>query len=294
MVISAEKVFSGKELNIFPDKGENSIAVLKLMNKLYTELASSQNFFLIAGPCVIEEESIMFTVAETLKELCARKGIPFVFKSSYSKANRSSVNSFSGPGREEGLKILSKIKREFEVPVLTDVHECVEVASAAEVCDILQIPAFLSRQTELIKAAAVTGRIINIKKGQFMAPEDMKLAAEKASSTGNKQILLTERGTTFGYHNLVVDFRSFAIMHQFGYPVVYDVTHSLQRPSVGNYSGGNPEFALPMAKAAIATGMVKGLFIETHPEPQKAKSDSASMLPLAKMESLLESCLQVL
>ncbi|HOM79197.1 MAG TPA: 3-deoxy-8-phosphooctulonate synthase [Candidatus Cloacimonas acidaminovorans] len=264
------------------------------MNKLYTELASSQNFFLIAGPCVIEEESIMFTVAETLKELCTRKGIPFVFKSSYSKANRSSVNSFSGPGREEGLKILSKIKQEFEVPVLTDVHECVEVASAAEVCDILQIPAFLSRQTELIKTAAVTGRIINIKKGQFMAPEDMKLAAEKASSTGNKQILITERGTTFGYHNLVVDFRSFAIMHQFGYPVVYDVTHSLQRPSVGNYSGGDPEFALPMAKAAIATGMVKGLFIETHPEPQKAKSDSASMLPLAKMESLLESCLQVL
>ena len=294
MVISAEKVFPGKELNIFPDKGENSIAVLKLMNKLYTELASSQNFFLIAGPCVIEEESIMFTVAETLKELCARKGIPFVFKSSYSKANRSSVNSFSGPGREEGLKILSKIKQEFEVPVLTDVHECVEVASAAEVCDILQIPAFLSRQTELIKTAAVTGRIINIKKGQFMAPEDMKLAAEKASSTGNKQVLLTERGTTFGYHNLVVDFRSFAIMHKFGYPVVYDVTHSLQRPSVGNYSGGNPEFALPMAKAAIATGMVKGLFIETHPEPQQAKSDSASMLPLAKMESLLESCLQVL
>jgi len=294
MVISAEKVFPGKELNIFPDKGENSIAVLKLMNKLYTELASSQNFFLIAGPCVIEEESIMFTVAETLKELCARKGIPFVFKSSYSKANRSSVNSFSGPGREEGLKILSKIKQEFEVPVLTDVHECVEVASAAEVCDILQIPAFLSRQTELIKTAAVTGRIINIKKGQFMAPEDMKLAAEKASSTGNKQVLLTERGTTFRYHNLVVDFRSFAIMHKFGYPVVYDVTHSLQRPSVGNYSGGNPEFALPMAKAAIATGMVKGLFIETHPEPQQAKSDSASMLPLAKMESLLESCLQVL
>jgi 2-dehydro-3-deoxyphosphooctonate aldolase (KDO 8-P synthase) len=294
MVISAEKVFPGKELNIFPDKGENSIAVLKLMNKLYTKLASSQNFFLIAGPCVIEEESIMFTVAETLKELCTRKGIPFVFKSSYSKANRSSVNSFSGPGREEGLKILSKIKREFDVPVLTDVHECVEVASAAEVCDILQIPAFLSRQTELIKTAAVTGRIINIKKGQFMAPEDMKLAAEKASSTGNKQILLTERGTTFGYHNLVVDFRSFVIMHQFGYPVVYDVTHSLQRPSVGNYSGGNPEFALPMAKAAMATGMVKGLFIETHPEPQKAKSDSASMLPLAKMEALLESCLQVL
>jgi len=294
MVISAEKVFPGKELNIFPDKGENSIAVLKLMNKLYTELASSQNFFLIAGPCVIEEENIMFTVAETLKELCARKGIPFVFKSSYSKANRSSVNSFSGPGREEGLKILSKIKQEFEVPVLTDVHECVEVASAAEVCDILQIPAFLSRQTELIRTAAVTGRIINIKKGQFMAPEDMKLAAEKASSTGNKQVLLTERGTTFGYHNLVVDFRSFAIMHKFGYPVVYDVTHSLQRPSVGNYSGGNPEFALPMAKAAIATGMVKGLFIETHPEPQQAKSDSASMLPLAKMEALLESCLQVL
>ena len=294
MVISAEKVFPGKGLNIFPDKGESSIAVLIIMDNLYTELASSQNFFLIAGPCVIEEESIMFTVAETLKELCAKKSIPLVFKASCRKANRSSVNSFSGPGMEEGLKMLSKIKLEFDVPVITDVHECVEVASAAEVCDILQIPAFLSRQTELIKAAAATGKIINIKKGQFMAPEDMQLAAEKASSTGNKQILLTERGTTFGYHNLVVDFRSFAIMHEFGYPVVYDVTHSLQRPSVGNFSGGNPEFALPMAKAAIATGEVKGLFIETHPEPHKAKSDAASMLPLAKMESLLESCLQVL
>jgi len=264
------------------------------MSKLYTDLANSQNFFLIAGPCVIEEERIMYSIAETLKELCTRKGIPLIFKASYKKANRSSVNSFSGPGMEEGLKLLSKIKQDFEVPILTDVHECVEVASAAEVCDILQIPAFLSRQTELIKAAAATGKIINIKKGQFMAPEDMQLAAEKASSTGNKQILLTERGTTFGYHNLVVDFRSFAIMHEFGYPVVYDVTHSLQRPSVGNFSGGNPEFVLPMAKAAIATGEVKGLFIETHPEPHKAKSDAASMLPLAKMESLLESCLQVL
>ncbi|HPB19076.1 MAG TPA: 3-deoxy-8-phosphooctulonate synthase [Candidatus Cloacimonas sp.] len=261
---------------------------------LYSELSSCKNFFLIAGPCVIEEESIMFTIAEALKKLCARKAIPLVFKASYKKANRSSLNSFSGPGMEEGLKLLNKIKQEFEVPVLTDVHECVEVASAAEVCDILQIPAFLSRQTELITAVAATGKIINIKKGQFMAPEDMQLAAEKASSTGNKQILLTERGTTFGYHNLVVDFRSFGIMHEYGYPVVYDVTHSLQRPSLGNFSGGNPEFALPMAKAAIATGMVKGLFIETHPEPHKAKSDAASMLPLAKMESLVESCLQVL
>jgi len=261
---------------------------------LYSELSSCKNFFLIAGPCVIEEESIMFTIAEALKELCARKAIPLVFKASYKKANRSSLNSFSGPGMEEGLKLLNKIKQEFEVPVLTDVHECVEVASAAEVCDILQIPAFLSRQTELITAVAATGKIINIKKGQFMAPEDMQLAAEKASSTGNTQILLTERGTTFGYHNLVVDFRSFGIMHEYGYPVVYDVTHSLQRPSLGNFSGGNPEFALPMAKAAIATGMVKGLFIETHPEPHKAKSDAASMLPLAKMELLVESCLQVL
>ncbi len=263
-------------------------------DKLYPELSSCKNFFLIAGPCVIEEESIMLAIAEALKELCARKAIPLVFKASYKKANRSSVNSFSGPGMEEGLKLLSKIKQDFEVPILTDVHECVEVASVAEVCDILQIPAFLSRQTDLITAAAATGKTINIKKGQFMAPEDMQLAAEKASSTGNKQILLTERGTTFGYHNLVVDFRSFIIMSQFGYPVVYDVTHSLQRPSLGNFSGGNPEFALPLAKAAIATGQVKGLFIETHPEPHKAKSDAASMLPLAEMEFLIQSCLQVI
>ena len=263
-------------------------------DKLYPELSSCKNFFLIAGPCVIEEESIMLAIAEAVKELCVRKAIPLVFKASYKKANRSSVNSFSGPGMEEGLKLLSKIKQDFEVPILTDVHECVEVASAAEVCDILQIPAFLSRQTDLITAAAATGKTINIKKGQFMAPEDMQLAAEKASSTGNKQILLTERGTTFGYHNLVVDFRSFIIMSQFGYPVVYDVTHSLQRPSLGNFSGGNPEFALPLAKAAIATGQVKGLFIETHPEPHKAKSDSASMLPLAEMEFLIQSCLQVI
>lgn len=264
------------------------------MNKLYKELSDCQGFFLIAGPCVIESKNIMFTVAETLKNLCTAKGIPLIFKSSYRKANRSSVMSFSGPGMEEGLNMLAEIKREFELPILTDVHECCEVAAAAEVCDILQIPAFLSRQTDLIKTAASTGKIINIKKGQFMAPEDMKLAAEKASSSGNEQILLTERGTTFGYHNLVVDFRSFAIMSQFGYPVVYDVTHSLQRPSISNFSGGNPEFAYPMAKAAIATGKVKGLFIETHPDPEKAKSDAASMLPLAKMEVLLSDCLRVL
>jgi len=264
------------------------------MNRLFTDLANSQNFFLIAGPCVIEEERTMYTIAETLKELCTQRGILFVYKASYKKANRSSVDSFSGPGLDEGLHTLAKIKQDFELPVLTDVHECIEIASAAEVCDILQIPAFLSRQTDLIKNAAATGKIINIKKGQFMAPEDMQFAAEKASSTGNEQILLTERGTTFGYHNLVVDFRSFEIMSQFGYPVVYDVTHSLQRPSLSNISGGNPEYAFPMAKAAIATGKVKGLFIETHPEPEKAKSDAASMLPLGKMESLLDGCLKVL
>jgi 2-dehydro-3-deoxyphosphooctonate aldolase (KDO 8-P synthase) len=228
-----------------------------------------------------------------LKELCQREGITLVFKSSYRKANRSSANSATGPGTEKGLNILAKIKTQFGLPILSDVHECAELSEAAEVCDILQIPAFLSRQTDLIAGAANTQRIVNIKKGQFMAPEDMIHAAAKAKETGNNHILLTERGSSFGYHNLVVDFRGFAIMQAFGYPVVYDVTHSLQRPSQGNTSGGNPEFAAMMACAAIATGMVKGLFIETHPEPHKALSDAASMLPLNQMEALLDGCLQI-
>ncbi len=264
------------------------------MDSLYEILKKSPGFFLIAGPCVVEENSIMETVAETLKELCQKFGIPLVFKASYTKANRSSIDSYAGLGLDEGLKVLQSIGKQFELPLLTDVHESCEVAAAAEVCDILQIPAFLSRQTGLIKAAAQTGRIVNIKKGQFMAPEDMESAARKASNTGNDKLLLTERGSCFGYHNLVVDFRGFAIMESLGWPVVYDVTHSLQKPSQGKTSGGEPQHAIMMAKAALATGKVKGLFLETHPEPAKAKSDAASMLPLNQLEALLEACLRIM
>jgi 2-dehydro-3-deoxyphosphooctonate aldolase (KDO 8-P synthase) len=241
----------------------------------------------------VENETLMLRTAEFLRELCLRKGIALVFKSSYRKANRSSTSSPTGPGAQEGLAILAKIKREFELPIVSDVHECAEIPAAAEVCDILQIPAFLSRQTELIQAAAHSGRIVNIKKGQFMAPEDMQGAANKACTTGNTSIILTERGSSFGYHNLIVDFRGFAILQAMGYPVVYDVTHSLQRPSEGKTSGGNPEFAAMMARAAMATGTLQGLFIETHPQPSEALSDAASMIALDKLEPLLTDCIRI-
>lgn len=260
---------------------------------LYQALTASDPFFLIAGPCVIEEEHLMLSTAEYLKTLCLRLQLPLVFKSSFSKANRSSISSPTGPGLDRGLQILHRIRTEFNLPVLTDVHECSEVAPVAEVCDILQIPAFLSRQTALIQAAAVSGRIVNIKKGQFMAPEDMAAAAAKAEAAGNPQILLTERGSSFGYHNLVVDFRGFAIMHQTGYPVVYDLTHSLQRPSSGTSTGGNPEFAPMMARAAIATDMLKGLFIECHPRPSEAQSDASTMLALDALEPILQRCIEI-
>ncbi len=260
---------------------------------LYQTLLNKDKFFLIAGPCVVENEKLMFEVAEKLLEETGKRNIPFVFKSSYIKANRTSINSPTGAGLEKGLKILQKIKEEFKVPILTDVHNISEVAAVADVADILQIPAFLSRQTDLITTVAKTGRIVNIKKGQFMAPEDMKAAAGKVLSVNNCKILLTERGTTFGYHNLVVDFRSFAIMKKIGYPVIYDVTHSLQKPSVDKTSGGTPEFAPMMARAALATGMVDGLFIETHPNPKKALSDADTMLPLDKISKILDECLSV-
>ena len=261
--------------------------------ELYRELCSCDKFFLIAGPCVIEEEKMMMQIVAELVEMTKKRGIQFIFKSSFKKANRTSIESPTGPGISRGLEILSKIKREFNVPILTDIHEIIEVDKVAEVADILQIPAFLSRQSDLIFAAAKTGKIINIKKGQFMAPEDMKSAAGKILAAKNKNILLTERGTSFGYHNLVVDFRSFAIMKQLGYPVIYDVTHSLQRPSQGKTSGGTPQYTLMMAKAALATGKVDGLFIETHPNPAKAQSDASSMLPLNKLSELLDACLKI-
>ena len=261
--------------------------------KLYKELCSSNKFFLIAGPCVVEDEKLMMQIAAELVEMTQKRGIQFIFKSSFRKANRTSIESPTGPGLKKGLEILFKIKKKFNVPIITDVHEINEVKEAAEVADILQIPAFLSRQSDLIFAAAKTGRIVNIKKGQFMAPEDMENAARKILAAENKNVLLTERGTSFGYHNLVVDFRSFAIMKQLGYPIIYDVTHSLQRPSENKTSGGTPQYALMMAKAALATGMVDGLFIETHPNPVKALSDASTMLRLNELPELLDACLQI-
>ncbi|HEX7402337.1 MAG TPA: 3-deoxy-8-phosphooctulonate synthase [candidate division Zixibacteria bacterium] len=242
---------------------------------------------LIAGPCVIESEEIVFTACEKIKEITSRHHIPYIFKSSYSKANRLNIDSYSGPGMEQGLRILEKVKKKFDVPVLTDIHHPEEADPVSRVVDILQIPAFLCRQTDLILAAARTGKPLNIKKGQFMAPEDMLPIAKKAESAGNNNIFLTERGTFFGYHNLVVDMRSLLIMRNLGYPVVFDATHSLQLPgSRGNSSGGTPQFVSPLARAAVACGC-DALFLETHPDVKNALCDKDSMLPLNKLEELL-------
>ncbi len=252
------------------------------------DLKNNKNLFLIAGPCVVESEKLCMDIARKIKDICARLNIPYIFKASYKKANRTSGNSFRSIGVEKSLEILAKVGEKFDLPVLTDVHSEMEVIIAANYVDILQIPAFLSRQTELLEAAGETGKIINIKKGQFLSPADMKYQVKKIESTGNRKILLTERGTTFGYHNLVVDMRSLPIMSKFGYPVVFDATHSLQMPSKENgISGGSPEFIAPIARAAVAAG-VNGVFIETHPNPAKALSDSKSMLPLNKLEGLLK------
>ncbi len=250
-------------------------------------VGEGQPLALIAGPCVIESEEIVFRTCEQVKEICSRLGIPFIFKSSYSKGNRLNVDSFSGPGLEKGLRILGKVRKQFGVPILTDIHSVEEAKPVSEVADVLQIPAFLCRQTELVLAAARTGKPLNIKKGQFMAPEDMLPIARKAESVGNEHVLLTERGSFFGYHNLVVDFRSLKVMRDLGYPVVFDATHSLQLPgSQVSCSGGQPEFIFPMARAAVACGC-DALFLETHPDIQSALCDKNSMLPLDRLEDLL-------
>jgi 2-dehydro-3-deoxyphosphooctonate aldolase (KDO 8-P synthase) len=260
---------------------------------LYNQLRDTTPFFLIAGPCVVEDESLMLETADFLNRVCKERNLLLIFKSSYQKANRTAETSYSGPGTQQGLAILKKIKDTFQIPIITDVHESNEVEEAADVADILQIPAFLSRQTKLIHSAAKTQKIINIKKGQFMAPEDMEMAAGKVTAMNNFKVLLTERGTTFGYHNLIVDFRSFAILHDLGFPVIYDVTHSMQRPSIHNVSGGTPEYAGMMARAALATGKVHGIFIETHPHPEEALSDAASMVSLSKIPAILDQCLSL-
>ncbi len=251
------------------------------------KLFNLRNFLLISGPCVVESKDITFRTCEALKKITTKLKLPFIFKSSYTKANRTSSRSFRTIGIDKALSILSDVKKEFDVPILTDIHSEIEVEIAAEVADVLQIPAFLSRQTELLEAAGETGKIVNIKKGQFLAPEDMKYQAEKVAATGNRKIFLTERGTTFGYNNLVVDMRGLVIMRKFGYPVIYDATHSIQMPSKDDgVSGGEPEFIPPLACAAAAAG-VDGFFIETHPNPAKALSDARSMMKLDKMEQLL-------
>lgn len=257
------------------------------------DLINKSRLFLISGPCVVESEKLSFEIAKRAKKIAQNLGIPYIFKASYKKANRTSGESFRSIGVQASLEILAKIRDKVKVPVLTDVHSEIEAVIAADYVDILQIPAFLSRQSDLLEAAGETGRIINIKKGQFLSPEDMKYQIKKVESTGNKKILITERGTSFGYHNLVVDMRSLSIMKKFNYPVVYDATHSLQMPSVENgISGGSPEMIFPVARAAAAAG-INGIFIETHPNPAKALSDSKSMLPLSKLESLLKQLIAI-
>ncbi len=243
---------------------------------------------IIAGPCVIENEDITLTTAQKLKEICSASGLPFVFKSSYDKANRTSVKSFRGPGMEKGLRALAGVKSKLKIPVISDIHSIEEIKPAAEVLDALQIPAFLCRQTDLIIAAAKTGKPVNIKKGQFLAPWDIKNIIEKFTSTGNKNLFITERGASFGYNNLVVDFRGFPIIRSFGYPLIFDVTHSLQLPGgQGSSSGGQREFAEPLARAAVAVG-VDGLFLEVHPEPDKALCDGPNMIALENVSNLLK------
>ena len=250
-------------------------------------LGAGNPLFLIAGPCVIESESHTRTMAERVSKMASDCGVPYIFKASYDKANRSSVKAFRGPGLAEGLRILAKIKSDLHLPILTDVHDASQAAPAAEVADILQIPAFLARQTDLLLAAAKTGRIVNVKKAQFLSPWDMGNVAEKIASSGNRKIILTERGASFGYNNLVVDMRSFPVLAKFGYPVVYDVTHSVQLPGgQGHASSGQPEFIEPLARAGVAAG-VDGLFLETHDNPAAALSDGPNALPLAQLPQLL-------
>ena len=257
---------------------------MKLENLKYTD---SGNFFLLAGACVIEGEYMAMDIAEKIVGITESLQIPYIFKGSYRKANRSRLDSFTGIGDEKALKILRKVADTYKIPVVTDIHTAEEAKMAAEYVDVLQIPAFLCRQTDLLVAAAKTGRVVNIKKGQFLSPEAMKFAAQKVVDAGNNDVMITERGTSFGYQDLLVDYRGIPIMQKFGFPVILDATHSLQRPNQDSgVTGGMPELIETIARAGIAVG-VDGLFMETHPEPCKAKSDGANMLPLDLLEGLL-------
>ena len=253
----------------------------------------SGNFFLIAGPCVIESEKISMEIAEKILNICNKLEIPFIFKGSYRKANRSRIDSFTGIGDMEALSILKKVGEKFNIPTLTDIHSAEEANIASQYVDVLQIPAFLCRQTDLLVAAAKTGKVINIKKGQFLSPKSMEHAVTKVKESGNNTIMITDRGTMFGYQDIVVDFRGIPTMKQFGVPIVMDITHSLQQPNQDNgITGGNPEMIGTIAKAAIATG-VDGIFLETHPNPSQAKSDGSNMLELDKLEELLVKLVKI-
>jgi 2-dehydro-3-deoxyphosphooctonate aldolase (KDO 8-P synthase) len=258
-----------------------------------TKLGGNNPLYIIAGPCVIESEDIAFYTAERLKAICSQVGLSLLFKSSYDKANRTSLSSFRGPGLEKGLQIFSDVRSRFGIPVISDVHSIDEVKPASEVLDALQIPAFLCRQTDLILSASNTGKPVNIKKGQFLAPWDIKNIIDKFISTGNRSLFITERGASFGYNNLVVDFRGLPIMRAFGYPVIFDVTHSLQLPGgLGSSSGGQKEFAETLARAAVAAG-VDGLFMEVHPDPDKALCDGPNMIPIDAVPDFLRVMKQI-
>jgi len=260
---------------------------------IWKNLTSPRRLFLIAGPCVIENEALCLRVAETLKKTCDRLGLFYVFKASFDKANRTSAQSFRGPGLDAGLRALGRVREKIGVPVLTDIHTETQAAVAGEVVDILQIPAFLCRQTDLIEAAAITGQIVNLKKGQFLSPAEMGQVVDKARRAGAKKILVTERGTTFGYHNLVTDMRSIPLLKRFGFPVVFDATHSVQMPGAGgDKSGGQSWLAPTLARAALAAG-ANGLFLETHPRPDRALSDGPNMIPLGELPALLKSLLKI-
>jgi len=263
------------------------------MRLLNFNVGPDQPFFLIAGPCVVESEGLILDTAGKLKELTARLGIPFIFKSSFDKANRSSQKSYRGPGMEEGLRILSEVKRQLQLPVLTDVHEDTPMSEVAAVVDVLQTPAFLARQTNFILNVCSQNRPVNIKKGQFLSPWEMQNVVDKARSTGNEQIMVCERGFSFGYNNLVSDMRSLSVMRATGAPVVFDATHSVQLPGgKGTASGGQREFVPVLARAAMAAG-ISGIFMETHPDPDKALSDGPNAWPLARMEPLLETLVAI-
>jgi 2-dehydro-3-deoxyphosphooctonate aldolase (KDO 8-P synthase) len=265
-----------------------------MLNTLpYIQHTNSGNFFLIAGPCVVESEKNCFEIAEKLKDITNRLGIPYIFKASFKKANRSKLSSFTGIGNIEALEIIAKVKEHYKVPVVTDIHTEEDAELASKYVDILQIPAFLCRQTDLLIAAAKTGKIVNIKKGQFLSADSMKFAADKVIQSGNKRVWLTDRGTMFGYQDLIVDFRGITTMKQLGYPVILDITHSLQQPNqVEGVSGGLPKLIETIARAGIAVG-VDGIFMETHPKPSEALSDGANMLPLADVEKLLGKLLKI-